>query len=115
MTPEQLQAIKERNQQLLDDGIVLFRQDIEKSTALIAEVERLTEETLKQKADKMHLIVDKDYEKSQKQEYIKTVHILNEENKRLRALIEELAGDTAEHTAQVLRKTRQVRKGESDD
>ena len=31
MTEEQLQAIKERNQQLLDDGIVLFRQDIETS------------------------------------------------------------------------------------
>lgn len=41
MTEEQLQAIKERNQQLLDDGIVLFRQDIETSMELVAEVEQL--------------------------------------------------------------------------
>ncbi|MER2000035.1 MAG: hypothetical protein ABS882_09675 [Lysinibacillus sp.] len=41
MTEEQLQEIKARNQQLLDDGILLFRQDIEMSMKLVAEIEKL--------------------------------------------------------------------------
>lgn len=44
MTGQQLQAIKERAQSLLDDGIVLFRQDIEAQLSLVAEVERLRKE-----------------------------------------------------------------------
>lgn len=41
VTEEQLQEIQARNQQLLDDGILLFRQDIESSMKLVEEVERL--------------------------------------------------------------------------
>lgn len=51
---------------------------------LVVEVERLRKELAQSKINQMDLVVDKADEKSQKREYIKTVHLVNEENKRLR-------------------------------
>lgn len=44
MKTERITEIKERSQQLLDDGIVLFRQDIESNLELVTEVERQSAE-----------------------------------------------------------------------
>jgi len=63
---------------------------IEDVPALVAEVERLSEELTQSNVERMKLVVDKDYEKSQKSEYIKTLHLVNEENKRLREALEKV-------------------------
>lgn len=52
------------------------------------EIERLQQELNESKVKQMELITDKAYEKSRKQDYIKTVHLINEENKRLREALD---------------------------
>ncbi|MDM5231444.1 hypothetical protein [Lysinibacillus pakistanensis] len=69
--------------QSTNDALFILRA-IEDVPALITEVERLRKELAQSKIDQMDLVVDKADEKSQKREYIKTVHLVNEENKRLR-------------------------------
>ncbi|MFL1998526.1 hypothetical protein VYF65_004326 [Lysinibacillus irui] len=62
--------------------------------ALVAEVERLSEELTQSNIERMSLVVDKAYEKSQKNEYIKTINLVNEENRRLREALKFYANNS---------------------
>ncbi len=67
------------------DFIANAREDV---PALIAEVERLNKELNKSKVEQMDLLTDKAFERSEKRKYIKTTHLVNEENKHLRKALE---------------------------
>jgi len=72
------------------DFLTHAREDV---PALVAEVERLNKELNKLNIKSMDLVVDKANERSQKREYIKTLHLVNEENKRLREALKFYAND----------------------
>lgn len=58
------------------------------------EVEKLREELSISKIRQMELITDISSEKNSKNEYIKTVHVVNEENKKLRKVLNYYADET---------------------
>lgn len=75
----------------LNDGDTEFiKHSITDVPALVAEVERLNEELTLSNVERMSLVVDKAYEKSQKREYIKTLHLINEQNSLLRKALEKV-------------------------
>ncbi|MFJ6264387.1 hypothetical protein ACIQGW_05105 [Lysinibacillus xylanilyticus] len=67
------------------DFIAFAREDV---PALLAEVERLHEELAQSNVKQMGLVLEIADQKLQKREYIKTLHLVNEENKRLREALE---------------------------